>query len=174
MTTGFRHLLAAVWLALAMGCGCGSAGSTAANSDSAGGSGAAWSFTEVAGNWTVSFPRTEVTTSVASDGTIDRMVESVEIESRAVVSSASALLTEEDLADLQEKHAAVDLAQQASLELAPGCVGGGAALYTYEEDGSDANEFTITGGCNAELADTDANLGAFIDALHELANRYAL
>ena len=174
MTTGFRQLLAAVWLALAMGCGCGSAGNTSANSDSAGESGAAWSFTEVAGNWTVSFPRTEVTTSVASDGTIERTVESVGIDARSVVSSASALLAEEDLADLQEKHSAVDLAQQSSLELAPDCVGGGAAIYTYEEEGSDANEFTITGGCSAELADTDASLDAFIDALHELANRYAL
>jgi len=132
---------------------------------------AEWSFAEVSGNWTVSFPRTQVTTTIESLGVVSRVVESLSPDSTEVVSEKVAQLTDEDLARLELLKSKLDLQAQGSLELAPGCAGGGAAVYTYSEGGGEPVTFTITGGCGAELSEAEPDLAAFIDAVNEIAER---
>ena len=129
-----------------------------------------WSFTEVSGNWTVSFPRTQVTTTVESLGSVSRVVESLSPDSTEVVSEKVGQLTDEDLSRLELLKSKLDLSSQASLELAPGCAGGGAAIYTYSEGDGEPVTFTITGGCGAELSDSEPDLAAFIDAVNGIAD----
>jgi hypothetical protein len=130
-----------------------------------------WTFSVVTGNWTTAPPWTSYRYTLDDTGNLTwATVE--EGETDTVVSEGSATISGGDMELFCQKAATVDLMNQASLNPAGDCAGGGSHRYTYTVDGRGSNEFTISTGCDADLAALDADLAALVDAFFSILNRY--